>query len=76
MDWNETTIRVLAELHTLKDAPVVRHFRYPGAAALDAVVKLVFLKNFIKKGKSPCRISQWILRGKCPFAFNLFTYWK
>lgn len=36
-------------LHTLEGAPAARHLRYPEAAAIDAVEKLVFMEIFIKE---------------------------
>ena len=55
MKWvgTETNTRVLKELHTLEGAPAVRHLRYPEAAAIDAVEKLVFMEIFIKEKEFP-----------------------
>lgn len=47
MSWNRN--QYLNELHTLEGAPAVRHLRYPEAAALDAVEKLVFMEILIKE---------------------------
>ena len=49
----------------------MRHLRYPEAAALDAVDKLVFMEILIKEKSFLLHKPVAVVREMSPFAFNL-----